>query len=222
VAVKPPQRAITGDGIRFEYGAELTEDQAQMFLARAIRARKDVASFLRVPAPEIRVRMNYRISISFTKGTTVNLPVSRLPRLDPVWKTDPFTIHHEMTHVIAPASDSLWFLAEGIAVYVHTKLGPPAFPNQGEDVHRLLLKLEHERGSPIPLLESETYRNKAEHGPDRRLAYVQEGSFATWLIENQGVPKYLELMKGTDPRSVYGKSFEQLERGWRLMLATRK
>jgi hypothetical protein len=48
----------------------------------------------------------------------------------------------------------------------------------------------------------------------RTLAYLQEGSFARYLIERDGLPTFMALYEGGSYTKVYGKSFGEVERDW--------
>jgi len=58
---------------------------------------------------------------------------------------------------------------------------------------------------------------------ERRIAYIETGSFFTFLIETYGEQKVRELHNslGLDYEKVYGKNLRELEKEWRNHLFIR-
>jgi hypothetical protein len=138
---------------------------------------------------------------------------------------------HETVHIFAPNQNR--FLAEGLATYLHDRLGgPPAFPNFGRPLDRLaraysdvpLARLDAV-ALPVPL------RFKGEL--TLRAAYLVAGSFVGFLIERYGLPRFRLLYDLTPMRpgerggggdasryrAIYGSSLEALADQWRRYLA---
>jgi hypothetical protein len=105
-------------------------------------------------------------------------------------------------------------------VYVQDAIGPQGYPNFGADLHCATLDLQTKLGHVIPIRESERVRQATDRGDERALAYMQEGSFARWLIESEGLDKFLDLLKGHDAMTVYGRDWQRLESDWRAMLSS--
>jgi hypothetical protein len=123
---------------------------------------------------------------------------------------------HEIVHIYAPNNNR--FLAEGMAVYLHAKLGGnPAFPNFGEALRRSAV-----RSLPrVQSLESlNSVRTPRPLGTviDEKTAYVIAGSFVGFLIETYSLPAFRNLYETESYKKVYGKSLDALEREWRLTL----
>lgn len=123
---------------------------------------------------------------------------------------------HEIVHIYAPHHNR--FLAEGLAVYLHSTLaGNPAFPNFGEDLRRLAVRslsgvtsLEalHQVRTPRPLSTV----------MDQRTAYILAGSFVGFLIERYELTLFRSVYETESYEQIYGKSVGTLEREWRLSL----
>ena len=110
------------------------------------------------------------------------------------------------------------FLAEGLAVYLHTKLaGNPAFPNFGRDLRQLA-----ERGlsgveSLAPLNSGRTPRPLGTV-MEEKTAYILAGSFVGFLIEREGLALFRSLYETGNYEKVYGKPLRMLEETWRVSL----
>jgi hypothetical protein len=126
---------------------------------------------------------------------------------------------HEMVHVYAPGDNR--FLAEGLAVYLHTRLaGNPAFPNFGEDLGRSAA------GGLVgvrSLAELNQVRTPRPLGSvmDEGTAYVLAGSFVGFLIEQHGLAPFRTLYERGDYAEVYGRPLTTLESEWRASLPRR-
>ena len=123
---------------------------------------------------------------------------------------------HEIVHIYAPNNNR--FIAEGLAVYLHTKLaGNPAFPNFGGDLQRLAVR------SLSGVQSLETLNNVRTPQPlstvmNEETAYVLAGSFVGFLIEKHGLVLFRGFYETGNYEKVYGKSLETLEKEWRSTL----
>jgi len=123
---------------------------------------------------------------------------------------------HEIVHIYAPNNNR--FLAEGLAVYLHTKLGGnPAFPNFGEDLNGLAVRSLSGAKSLESLNGVRTPRPLGSV-MDEETAYVLAGSFVGFLLEGYGLPLFRNLYETENYEKVYRKSLDALEREWRLSL----
>jgi hypothetical protein len=162
----------------------------------------------------INVSSSYRISRALVPGYFGKRGFMEMPLRGVRDNTGPLL--HEIVHIYAPNSNR--FLAEGLAVYVHTKLGGnPAFPNFGEDLRRSAVRSLSEVNSLEALNRVRTPRPLSSV-MDEKLAYVLAGSFVGFLIERYGLPLFRSLYETDHCEQVYGKSLETLEREWRLSL----
>ena len=71
-----------------------------------------------------------------------------------------------------------------------------------------------------PLLEAELHRSYASTTDERRLAYLQQGSFCKWLAESHGLERFLRFFEqGIDSATaIYKKDLRALETDWRAFL----
>jgi len=123
---------------------------------------------------------------------------------------------HEIVHIYAPHRNR--FLAEGLAVYLHTTLaGNPAFPNFGEDLRRLAIR-GLSRVESLDALNRVRTPRPLSTVVDERTAYVLAGSFVGFLIERYQVTLFRSVYETENYDTVYGKSFGALEREWRSSL----
>ncbi|WP_218419398.1 hypothetical protein [Alteromonas lipotrueae] len=134
---------------------------------------------------------------------------------------------HELTHVYAVSyfrkkkkngyEDR--FFDDGLAVFLQHRFGEtPEYPNFGQDLYRAVAETSISYGGLIPLKETENVRHSAKTGKGRKLAYLQEGAFTQFLIENYGLGLYLKIYAGEDLQSVTGKTFSQLENEWATLI----
>jgi hypothetical protein len=136
---------------------------------------------------------------------------------------------HEIVHVYAPNANR--FLAEGLAVYAHEKLGGPiAYPNFGASLHP----------AARPYAQADIAALDRLATPDRLMldrlgdkeAYVVAGSFVRFLIEQHGLDTFRRLYAVTPLatrqrnagaparwRDIYGHGLDQLLQRWRNSLA---
>jgi len=135
---------------------------------------------------------------------------------------------HEIVHVYAPNANR--FLAEGLAVYAHEKLGGPiAYPNFGASLHTAAAPYAQ---ADIAALDRLATPSRLEL--DRlagREAYLVAGSFVRFLIERRGLDTFRRLYAGTPLvpgqrnagaparwQEVYGLNVDQLAQMWRNSL----
>jgi hypothetical protein len=196
---------------------QLTVTEAEEYCRYAVGERKKVEGFWGTTWNEtirINVSSSYRISRSLVPGHFGNRGFLEMP-LRRV-RDNTGALLHEIVHIYAPNNNR--FLAEGLAVYLHTKLGGnPAFPNFGEDLGRSAVRslsgvksLEALNGVRTPRPLSSVMNEET--------AYVLAGSFVGFLIEKYGLPAFRRLYGSGNYETVYGKSLDTLEKDWRLSL----
>jgi hypothetical protein len=207
---------LTCDGVEV-LSDQLTVTEAEKYCRYAVHERKKVERFWGSTWNEtirINVSSSYRISRSLVPdhfGNTgfMEMPLRRV-------RDNTSALLHEIVHIYAPNNNR--FLAEGLAVYLHTKLGGnPAFPNFGEDLRRSAVRslsgvksLEALNGVRTPRPLSSVI--------DEEAAYVLAGSFVGFLIERYGLPHFRSLYETANYEKVYGRSFDTVENEWRLSL----
>ncbi|MCW8092002.1 hypothetical protein [Alteromonas sp. ASW11-130] len=162
---------------------------------------------------------------------TIHIPEKRVLSAFSAEKSEDsgMAVIHELTHVYAVSSFRKnkkngfedRFYDDGLAVFLQHRFGEtPEYPNFGQDLYRAVAETSASYGGLIDLGESETVRHSAKTGVGRRLAYLQEGAFTQFLIENYGLDKYLQIYAGADIQKVTGKTFGQLEKAWANLIGT--
>jgi len=113
---------------------ELTLGEAEAYCRYAVEERKKVEAFWGATWTDpirIHVSSAYRISRALVPGHLGNRGFMEMP-LRRV-RDNSGALLHEVVHIYAPNPNR--FLAEGLAVYLHTRLaGNRAPPNFGEDL----------------------------------------------------------------------------------------
>lgn len=136
-------------------------------------------------------------------------------------------IIHELTHVYAVSAyrkqkkngDEDRFYDDGLAVFLQHRFGSDAqYPDFGKDLYPKVAEVSLEFGGLIPLAKAEEVRHSAKTGLGRQLAYLQEGAFTQFLIENYGLAAYLKIYQGANIKAITGKNFEQLEKHWSALI----
>jgi hypothetical protein len=196
---------------------ELTVPEAEGYCRYAVSERKKVEEFWGATWKEpirIHVSSSYRISRALVPGHFGNRGFMEMP-LRRV-RDNSGALLHEIVHIYAPNDNR--FLAEGVAVYLHTTLkGNPAFPNFGEDLRRLAARSVSGVGS-LEMLNNVRTPRPLSTVMNEETAYVMAGSFVGFLIEKYGLPAFRRLYGTGNYEIVYGKSLLSLEREWRSSL----
>ena len=207
---------LTCEGVQV-ISDQLTVAEAEHYCRYAVRERKKVESFWGdtwSQAIRINVSSSYRISRALVPGYFGNRGFMEMP-LRRV-RDNSGAVLHEIVHIYAPNNNR--FLAEGLAVYLHAKLGGnPAFPNFGEDLHRLAVRSL----SGVQSLDSlNAVRTPRPLGTvmNEETAYILAGSFVGFLIETYNFPAFRSLYETENYEKVYGKSLDALEKEWRLSI----
>jgi len=188
------------------------------FAARIDATIDAISAYVGTPTREtIRIRLDdtRRTAVSRRAERLIIIPLDRLP--------DRSAVAHELTHLLAgpcPDSGSLW--DEGLSVYLQEKFGWPgdrSFPAEGADLHRETARRMLERRRILPLSEAARVRKAHPGGPERRLAYLQEGSFIRYLVERHGIAPILSVYRGeATVAEAFAQPFEDLEAEWRSSL----
>ena len=208
--------ALTCEGVQV-LSDQLTVTEAEEYCRYAVRERKKVDRFWGDTWNEpirINVSSSYRISRALVPGHFGNRGFMEMP-LRRV-RDNTGALLHEIVHIYAPNNNR--FLAEGLAVYLHTKLGGnPAFPNFGEDLRRSAARSLSGVKS-LESLNSVRTPRPLSGVMDEETAYVLAGSFVGFLIERYGLTLFRSLYEMEDYEKVYGKALKTLENEWHLSL----
>lgn len=216
----PTLRSPVGcDGVQI-ISTELTVTEAENYCRYAVGERKKVESFWGTTWTEpirIHVSRSYRISRALVPAHFGNRGFMEMPLRGVRDNAGPLL--HEIVHIYAPNDNR--FLAEGLAVYLHTQRGGnSAFPNFGEDLRRLAARSLSGIRSLETLNRVRTPRPLSTVINDET-AYIVAGSFVEFLIETSGLSPFRRLYETGDYETVYGKSFAELEKEWRASLQQR-
>ena len=114
---------------------------------------------------------------------------------------------------------------EGFAVVVEEKLTdePKVWPNFGQETHKGYWELRKKLNQPIwPVAEAEYYRSHKSQRKMVRLAYLQQGSFCKFLVERNGLEKFMAFFHGGFEAAdqIYGKNLNELDQEWQAFLKT--
>jgi len=184
----------------------MPESQLAALLAHAEKIRSELLTFLQPPPQDEEKKVSIMLSdgpgMSHVGGTRLILLYfvreGQLP------------LAHEMTHILMGDSPSR-LLEDGLAVYIQESFGDHAFPNLFWPVNLATLQ-RLRRGPFLPLTDLQ--KGMGFYRESRRLAYLEAGSFAKYLIEHYGYAKFREIYYTTDYVDVYGKSLPELEYEW--------
>jgi len=196
---------------------ELTIPEAEAYCRYAVGERKMVEGFWGATWNEpirIHVSSAYRISRALVPGHFGNKGFMEMPLRRVRENTG--ALLHEIVHIYAPNENR--FLAEGLAVYLHTILaGNPAFPNLGRELRPLAV---HSLSGLDSLQVLNSVRTPRPLGTimNEERSYILAGSFVGFLIERYGLPMFHRLYDMGNYEAVYGKSLQTLEQEWRLDL----
>ncbi|MCJ8191483.1 hypothetical protein [Sphingomicrobium aestuariivivum] len=217
-----PHRLTDPSGIHILFADPAHREAAASILAETVRATGRLEGWLEeagtpTDIPPFPVRLGNERRVPTASRGALYLPVARIGELDG-WQTDPMSIQHEIVHLLGSGRRPDRLIVEGLAVHLADRLGKPTYPNHGEDLDRLLVALEAESGTRIPLLQSEQHRKAAQTGVLRRQAYVQEGSFVRWLLARQGLERLVAEMMDERAWDADDTDWGALEAEWRASL----
>jgi hypothetical protein len=202
------------------------EDALAFALDGEVVLRNIVTLLGRAPAGKVHVMIDSSVEIPhaiYSLGR-VMIPCNRLDGFRRIenpsmrQKRGP-AFAHELVHLVARTPDeNLKYLEEGLAVYAQEFCGSPwdiAYPNYGADLHVCAARLLRLQTLTVPIDSSERFKKGTDKRWLRRAAYLQEGSFARYLVENHGIKALLRVLDGEPYSSVYGTRLVEMERKWR-------
>ena len=235
IALTEPSSAngkIVHDDFSVEYGENVPEAAAELVADRVEAALKLVRAYL-AQAPSysgspydwpMKVVIDPDRFGPYQLRNEIYLPEARVlnlfngvedARID-------LGIVHEVTHVLAASyarEDRDRFYDDGLAVYLQHRFGfTPNYPDFGQDLYVAVAKSAKVHGDLVPLAEAEAVRANRKDSVGRKLAYLQEGAFTQFLIENYGLDAYISIYHGADLKDVTGSTFAELEAAWAKMI----
>lgn len=219
-------------GFKVVYRDEVPAEAAEMVADRVEAALKLVRAYLAQAdsyegppyQEELTVYIDPERFGPFQRGANIELPEARVLNLynGEKEKRIDLGVYHEVTHVLAASfnrENGDRFYDDGLAVFMQHRFGPnPSYPNFGADLNVAVAVAAKEHGGLIPLKDAERVRNSNDTRISRKLAYLQEGAFTQFLIENYGLNAYFNIYHGKPVEEAVGVSFEELEAAWTTII----
>jgi len=124
-------------------------------------------------------------------------------------------IIHEVTHIMANHENNSFF-SEGLAVYFQNRFGEfHVFPNYSMPLDD---SVRNDQAQLLPITELNTDNKIFEQigTEQRRMAYLEAGSFINFLVLRFGEEKFAELHNSSslDYKKVYGIGIDELAIEW--------
>jgi hypothetical protein len=126
-------------------------------------------------------------------------------------------IYHEVTHILAKHEDNRFF-SEGMAIYFQEKYGEDCgFPNFSCEELDAVLKRHSNNFVSIKKLSRDNQVFREVGTEKRKIAYIEAGSFFSFLVKNYGEIKLKDLHKSSslNYKKVYGQKIDKLEEEWK-------
>ena len=204
----------------------IAREQAEKFAAEAEKDYAAVTSYLgRRYSRPIRVYIsdNYAFPRYRKEVGKIFIPTDRFPLAQSVVSKAQRRgtgLLISITPIIAPSANTRWgdFLETGLRTHIQEKFGrkeEQPFPTMGRDLHEETAQLVSDYGKFIPLANAEEARTwRTRPTRTRRLAYLEAGSFVRYLIEQQGLEKFLQWYDGGRFEDVYTRPLSAIEQEW--------
>jgi hypothetical protein len=205
-------------GLRYEEGkVKVTTNLSSVSQADIDRVRNEAEKALQNISLILGVQTDKSVNIRIVKGGICNAYGGIISL--PIWhvRNKKAAIVHEVTHIIASHSDNRFF-SEGLAIYFQERFGEDqAFPSFSGVPLDELARTNKKRLFPINELSNSNYIFRQVGTEERKIAYIQTGSFFSFLIETYGEQKVKALHNSVslDYAKVYGKNLRELEREWK-------
>ena len=125
-------------------------------------------------------------------------------------------IIHEATHIMAN-HESNSFFSEGLAVYFQVRFSEfHVFPNYSLPLDDFV-RSHQDRLLPITKLNNDKIIFEQIGTDQRRMAYIEAGSFINFLVERYGEQKLAELNNSSslNYKKIYGIGIEELALEWK-------
>jgi len=166
------------------------------------------------------VQYNRQVAIRIVEGGICNAYGGIISL--PIWhvRNKKAAIVHEVTHIVAGHGGNRFF-SEGLAIYFQERFGEDnGFPNFTGVPLSDLVEAYRERLIPIHALANNNDIFRRVGTEERKIAYIQAGSFFDFLIQTYGEQKLRALhdSPNLDYGNVYGKNLRELEKEWEYSL----
>ncbi|MFC1844860.1 peptidase MA family metallohydrolase [Thermodesulfobacteriota bacterium] len=147
--------------------------------------------------------------ICYANDGIVSLSISHL-------KDKSAPIIHEVTHILANHKYNS-FYSEGLAVYFQERFGEShGFPNFSLSLDALVKNYEDQL-LRISQLHNDNEIFEMIGTEQRKIAYIEAGSFINFLVEKYGEKKLADLNNSSslNYKKIYGKEMNALEAEWK-------
>jgi hypothetical protein len=178
--------------------------------------RKEVQTALHTVLPILKIKNRDRTEIKIidsgicnASGGVVSMPLSHI-------RDRSAAVIHEITHTVASHGDNSFF-SEGLAVYFQDRFGHDAgFPNYSVPLDDLVRDYQGKLKGITELMDDNEIFSRVGT-EERRIAYLEAGSFIRFLVAEYGEEKLIALndSRFLDYEKVYGKKTDALESEWR-------
>jgi hypothetical protein len=178
--------------------------------------RKEVQTALHSVLPVLGINNRGRTEIKIVDsgicnatGGVISLPILHI-------RDRSAAVIHEITHTVARHGDNSFF-SEGLAVYFQDRFGDAAgFPNYSVPLDDLVRNNKEHLQSITGLMDDNEIFSRVGT-EERRIAYIEAGSFIGFLVAQYGEGKLADLHNSRllDYKKVYGKNINALESEWR-------
>ena len=184
------------------------------------RVKREGQKALNAVCPILGIKKKKRIKIKIVEGGickarngVVFLPIRFVT-------SKRAAIVHEVTHIVAKHQNNRFF-SEGLAVYFQERFGEDnGFPNfSGRHLDDLVRSHEDQLMTITNLAKNnEIFRQVGTQ--QRRIAYIQAGSFINFLVEAYSEQKLADLHNSwtLNYKKIYGKDIEELEVEWKKFI----
>jgi len=203
---KMPDQQIT---ISTQLNADVSQSDIESIKKEVGKALHYIPPILGIEYKKIIKVKIVNDGICDAKGDLVLLPILHLRDKSAV-------IIHEVTHIIAKHENNSFF-SEGLAVYFQERFGGfDGFPNYSVPLDDLV-RNHKEQLLQITKLKNDNSIFEQFETEQRRIAYIEAGSFINFLVERYGEQKLAELhnSKSLNYKVVYGIEIQKLEVEWK-------
>ena len=184
------------------------------------RVKREGEKALNTICPILGIKKKKRIKINIVKGGickarngAVFLPIRFVT-------SKRAAIVHEVTHIVAKHEKNRFF-SEGLAVYFQERFGEDnGFPNFSDRPLDDLVRSHEDQLMTITNLAKNNEIFRQVGTQQRRIAYIQAGSFINFLVEAYGEQKLANLHNSwtLNYKKIYGKNIEELEVEWKKFI----
>jgi len=210
------QKVNTGDLVTITTTVkEVSQYDIDRVRNEAIRAIDEICPLLGMKKKRVKIQI-VKSGISNARGGVVSVNIMRV-------RTKRAPIVHEVTHILAKHEENRFF-SEGLAVYFQERFGEDdhgAFSTMGRPLDDLLRSYKNNL-LPINKLKNNNDIFRQVGTEQRKIAYVQAGSFINFLAETYGDEK-LKALHNTwtlNYKKIYSKGLKELEVEWKKTVFT--